>query len=297
MALYDAIGHAGGAILTTSESDGHGHTNVLGGDANLAAVGARAAAANLTNDSSGVITRFPYAVGGLRSVAVVSAERSTARHLSPALFGTRGALIDYRGGAGTVPTVSFSDVLDGRVSPSTFRGKVVVVGAVAPTLGDVHSTPVGGSQLMSGPEVQANAIWTSLHGVPLRPAPGWSMLALAGIMGLCAPLLRLRAGVMATAAGAALLGVAFTLAGQIAFDAGLVVGMVAPLLALVVGAVTTIVASHTAESRERRRVARDNDVLEARVRERTAELRDAHREMVGRLAQAAEARRGHGAPH
>jgi len=253
-------------------------------------VGARAAAANLTNDSSGVITRFPYAVGGLRSVAVVSAERSPGRHLPPALFGGRGALIDYRGGAGTVPTVSFSDVLDGQVSPSTFRGKVVVVGAVAPTLGDVHSTPVGGSQLMSGPEVQANAIWTALHGVPLRSAPGWSMLALVGIMGLCAPLLRLRVGVMATAAWAVLLGVAFTVAGQIAFDAGLVLGMVAPLLALGVGAVTTIVASHTAESRERRRVARDNDVLDARVRERTAELRDAHREMVGRLAQAAESR-------
>ncbi len=147
MALYDAIGHAGGAILTTSESDGHGHTNVLGGDANLAAVGARAAAANLTNDSTGVITRFPYAVGGLRSVAVVSAERSPARHLSPALFGTRGALIDYRGGAGTVPTVSFSDVLDGRVSPSTFRGKVVVVGAVAPTLAMSTPLPWGAASL------------------------------------------------------------------------------------------------------------------------------------------------------
>ena len=26
---------------------------------------------------------------------------------------------------------------------------------------------------MSGPEVQANAIWTALHGNPLGSAPGW----------------------------------------------------------------------------------------------------------------------------
>ena len=46
LALYDAIGAAGGATLATSQSDQNGHTDVLGGDANLAEVHARAAAAN-----------------------------------------------------------------------------------------------------------------------------------------------------------------------------------------------------------------------------------------------------------
>jgi len=290
MALYDAIGRGGGAVLATTESDGHGHTNVLGGDANLASIGSRAAAANLTNDASGIITRFPYAVAGLRSMAVVEAERTTGRRLSRALFPSGGALIDYRGGPGTIPTVSFSQVRAGSVPASFFRGKVVVVGAVRPALGDIHATPVGGSALMSGPEVQANAVWTALHGVPLRSAPGWLMLALVGVMGVFAPLLRRRVGVIATGAGAALLGAAFAVAAQIAFDAGLALSVIAPLLALLVGAVATIVASHWAESRERRRAARENDVLEARVRERTAELRDAHLEMIHRLAQAAESR-------
>ncbi|MDT4997310.1 MAG: diguanylate cyclase, partial [Pseudonocardiales bacterium] len=36
-ALYRAIERAGGAVLATSESDASGHTNVLGGDATLAA--------------------------------------------------------------------------------------------------------------------------------------------------------------------------------------------------------------------------------------------------------------------
>src|SRR6185503_17746899 len=38
LALYDALGDAGGAILATSESDGRGHTRVLGGDENLRAI-------------------------------------------------------------------------------------------------------------------------------------------------------------------------------------------------------------------------------------------------------------------
>src|SRR3954462_4546055 len=55
VALYEATKRAGGAILATSESDAHGHTNVLGGDANLAAIDARAAAANLANDPDGSV--------------------------------------------------------------------------------------------------------------------------------------------------------------------------------------------------------------------------------------------------
>src|SRR4051794_33294915 len=68
LALYDAIGDAGGAILATSESDGHGNTRVLGGDGNLIAIDSRAAASDLRNDTSGAIASFPREVGGLDSI-------------------------------------------------------------------------------------------------------------------------------------------------------------------------------------------------------------------------------------
>ena len=48
----------------------------------------------------------------------------------------------------------------------------MVIGASAPTQHDQHATPQGSDQ-MSGPEVQANAIWTALHGLPLNSAPLW----------------------------------------------------------------------------------------------------------------------------
>ena len=78
LALYNAIGDAGGAVLATSESDGHGHTDVLGGDANLRRVNARAAASDLSNDDAGAVTRFERSVGGLETLPVVAAKRAGA---------------------------------------------------------------------------------------------------------------------------------------------------------------------------------------------------------------------------
>ncbi|HEY7077379.1 MAG TPA: CHASE2 domain-containing protein, partial [Solirubrobacteraceae bacterium] len=138
MALYDAVGRAGGALLATSEMDDHGRTAVLGGDANLAQVHARAAAANLADDPDGRVTRVRDAVSHLPTLAVAAAERLTGRPVPRAAFGGGGAWIDYRGGPGTFPTLSFADVLKGRFDPRLVRGRIVVIGAGSPTLQDVH---------------------------------------------------------------------------------------------------------------------------------------------------------------
>ena len=81
--------------------------------------------------------------------------------------GDGSAWIDYRGPPDTFRNVSFSRVLRGKVPDSVFRGKTVVIGATAPSLQDLHATSTTGDELMSGPEIQANAIWTADHGFPL----------------------------------------------------------------------------------------------------------------------------------
>jgi CHASE2 domain-containing sensor protein len=286
-ALYDALGRAGGAVLATSEFDDKGRTNVLGGDANLAAVHSRAGAANLAEGPEGVLDRFPFASGPMKSLAIVAAERAGGPHLPRSAFAGRGAWIDFRGPPGTIRTVSFSAVLDGRVDPGVFRDRIVVVGATAPSLQDVHATPTS-SEPMSGPEIQANALWTALHGLPLRDAALWLNLGLVVLLGVAIPLLRLRLPVLATAVAGVVLGGGFLVASQLAFTHGTVVWVVAPLLALTIGTVAMIVASHLAETAVRRRVARENDELEGRVRERTAELRRTQLEILQRLSRAAE---------
>jgi CHASE2 domain-containing sensor protein len=275
-ALYDAIVRAGGAVLVTGETDGNGGTNVLGGDENLRRAHARAAAGDLTNDAGGMITRFPREIGGLESVGVAVAER-VGRPLPPDTFDEGGhQWIDYRGGPRSIPTLPFSQVVRGRFDPASVRGKIVVVGVATPTLQDVHSTPTGGSQLMAGAEVQANAVWTALHGNPLRSVPDWIGWLLVGAMALVAPLLRLRLRIVASTLVAGVVAAAWIAASQLAFESGRVMTVVAPLLALCAGAVGTIVASHLTETFERRRVAR--------------ELRDTQLEIIRRLGAAVESR-------
>jgi CHASE2 domain-containing sensor protein len=290
LALYAAIDAAGGAVLATSESDADGGTNVLGGDANLRRIGARAAASDLYNDASGAITRLPREVSSLETIPVVAARRAGAAPLPDGAFGEDGALIDFRGPPGTIHTVSFSDVIRDKVAPGTFRDRVVVVGATAPTLRDVHATPVGGDEPMAGAEVQANAIWTAMHGAPMHEPSAPASLALIALLALVAPLVALCASALLAAFAVPLAGALFVVTAQLAFNTGLVLDVVPPLVALVVCGAGTLAWSQRAESRARRAVTRDNELLEQRVRERTNELWQTQIEILQRLGVAVEYR-------
>jgi CHASE2 domain-containing sensor protein len=101
--------------------------------------------------------------------------------------------IDYVGPPGSFShqTYSFAEVLDGRVPPQSLRGKYVLVGATAATLGDhvatpfVHGDGVGGQQhgeLMPGVEVLANSINTILRARFYREVPDWLVALLAALV-------------------------------------------------------------------------------------------------------------------
>ena len=288
LALYHAIDRAGGAVLATSETDSTGHSNVLGGDANLAAIHARAAASNLPDEAGGTIRRFSYSMGGMDTMAVAVAKR-LGRSVAPSDFAAGGSYIDFRGPSGTVPTYSFSALVNGKVDPRALRGKVVVVGVSAPTVHDLHATSAG-PHPMSGPEVQANAIWTLLHGLPLRDAPVW--LSLVAILGLAlvVPLIALRVRALLAALAAPVIGIAYVVIAQVAFAHGTVLPLVAPLAGLTVAAVATVAVSHLLETVRRQHIADVNRVLEEEIRARTSELRETELEVVQRLAKAVESR-------
>jgi len=287
-ALYDSIARAGGAVLATSETDGHGGTNVLGGDENLREIGARAAASNLPDEANGVIRRFGPDVEGLPTLAVAVAERLGVP-VATGAFGPAGALIDFRGPPGTIPAYSFSSLLAGEVDPAMLRGRVVVIGATAPTLHDQHATPEG-SDLMSGPEVQANAIWTVLHGLPLRATPTWLEALLILLAAFAVPLLALRVRAVVAALAAPALALVYVAVSQLLFEHGLVLAQAGPLAALVLASVATVAVSHLLESVERQRMSDVNDLLEEEVRARTSALRATELEIIQRLGRAVESR-------
>ncbi len=254
-ALIEAVARAGNVVLATTQVDSKGHTNVLGGDQLLREVHARAANALLPNDPGGVLRRVPYEVAGLKSFAVVGSEAATGRPVPRSEFhGRSTGWIDYRGKPGRVPTISFARVVNGRFPPDAFRGKVVVVGPTSPSLQDLHPTSVGSRNLMSGAEVQANAVDTVLRGLPLREAPNFVDVLLIVILGLLGPLTAFRLGAIRSLLIVLAVGLLFAVGVQLSFNSGRIVSFVYPLASLVLGGISALAVGLTINAFERERV-------------------------------------------
>lgn len=255
-ALIEAVARAPGTVLSTTEVRKGGGTAVLGGEEVLNEVRARAGNAIIEPDPGGVFRRAPYQHDGLKGFAIVAAEQAMGRPIRRRELPAAGRSfwIDYPGPPGTVPAVSFSRVLAGRVPAGFLRGKVVVVGASAPSLNDVHAVSTSGDALASGPEIQASAIDTALRGFPLREAPTWIAVALIVVMAALVPALSLRLSPL-PALGAAVAAAALYLAGaQLAFDAGLIAPVSYPLFGLALATVGSLAEQYLVIAFERRRV-------------------------------------------
>jgi adenylate cyclase len=251
--VYNANQKGSKVVLSTTEVDDDGSTNVLGGVARL--TGSRPANGNYVPEVDGVIRRFPYQLEKLQTFPVVAAERALGHVLDPETFPGQSVWIDFVGPPGAVPFVSFSEVLSGKFDPALVRGKIVVIGVTAPSLQDVHPTTSGGGQ-MSGPEIQANAIHTVLHGFTLRTGPSWLNLLVICVLGLVPPLLGLRMSAVWTIASAAVLGGLYIVATQYFFNRGLILAVVYPVGALCVSTVGALGVHYVFAAFERQR-ARD----------------------------------------
>lgn len=90
-------------------------------------------------------------------------------------------LIPFSGRAGHWPTVSAAAVLRGEVPAEILRGRLIIVGATAQTLGDHHLVPTGG--LMAGAEIQAHLLAGLLTGRMIR-VPDLAALLAFGLIPL-----------------------------------------------------------------------------------------------------------------
>ena len=95
--------------------------------------------------------------------------------------------INYLGPPRTFTYYSIADMLHDKISAASFTNKIVLIGAVAQTMGDTRITPFisyGGTAYrsgigMPGVEVHANVIETIRRGAWLRPLPDWLSFSLA----------------------------------------------------------------------------------------------------------------------
>jgi len=208
-------------------------------------------------DSDGVIRHVPREYNTVPSLSSVAATLYRSRSGGGVESPPHGALIDFLGPAGTVPSISFLDVLRRRFDDGLVRNKIVVIGPTSHALGDLHATAVGRPE-MSGAEIHANAIETALDGFPLRAMSpsGRALLLLA--LGLGAPLLlvhsrRARLGRAGPPVAALLAVASWTAVAQALFNSGTVVDYV--------GGVTALLVSYAAAVLFAARVRRGRGVL------------------------------------
>jgi serine/threonine protein kinase/CHASE2 domain-containing sensor protein len=250
LALFYAAERSGPVVFATTVISTTGGTVVLGGNANLASIGAQAAAAEFEPDGDGVIRHTLSNVNGLPSIAAAVAHKLGGHAASAGQL--NGGWIDFSGPPGTLAQLSFVNVLHHRFNAHAVRGKVVVIGATAPVLQDVHMTSAGSP--MSGPEVQAQAIATALGNFPLRSAPPTVAVLLVVLLALLVPAAALELGTL----GASVVGVGslclWSLATQLAFDHGVVLDYSDPLAALVIGSGGALLLTLWSDSSERRRL-------------------------------------------
>ncbi len=252
--LAAAIERAHGkVVLAATEVATNGETKVFGGNQVLNELGARAAFSVLTLDTDGEVRRLSYAKNGLKSFPVVTAE--LAGHRVPASLFRHGPLpIDFAGPPETLRQESFYNVLTGRPNPGLFANKIVIVGASAPILQDVHATATTNGSTMSGPEVWGNAVSTLLRGAPLRNVPGWLEVLVIVLLGAITPISSLRLRSLRAFLDALAAAIVFTIATQVAFNHGWIVSFVYPLFALALGTLGTLAVLYLITTIERERV-------------------------------------------
>ena len=114
--------------------------------------------------------------------AQISARPGTGVTLGTVLLPTDEALrmpISFNGPAGTFKAVPAHAVLTGQVLPETFRGKLVLLGPVAPEITEHLATPT--SRSMSGMELVANVLQNALSN-NLLVTPPWAFMAELGML-------------------------------------------------------------------------------------------------------------------
>lgn len=136
----------------------------------------------------------PSSYQGLPAFGIALTQVAGAAGSRVAQMPSAGApLINFRGVPGTFPWYSYVRVLEGDVTPDTFRGQIVLVGGTSVLSHDLPATPFARAGGMPGVEVHANVIATLMQGNPIRETPPLVEAGVALLFGLIVGILATRA--------------------------------------------------------------------------------------------------------
>ena len=144
-------------------------------------------------DSDGVLRRYRHHEMLADGSQIQSMAASVASRLNPtnqSKPSNADALIDWRKAPNAYPRIAFADVFaraeggQPLAAVPSFAGKVVLIGATAPSLHDIHPTPL--SPLQAGVESLATVIDNAINQRVLHELPRWlqAVIAIALCVGI-----------------------------------------------------------------------------------------------------------------
>ncbi|SDO26015.1 CHASE2 domain-containing protein [Vreelandella arcis] len=165
------------------------------------------------------------------------------------------ALVPWYGPRGHFEYISAADVLKGRLEPGALAGKTLILGATAPGLMDLRSTPVGA--VYPGPEINLSLLAGMLHQSILAQPPwvfGLELVILSALGGLMVMLYpRLNAPLLIVVSGALL---AIAVGGNLwAWHQGLALPIAGLLVLLTVQMLWHLAMNFLRETQQKRWVA------------------------------------------
>jgi adenylate cyclase len=244
----------------------------------LAASGIVGHANVLPDPADGIVRSVPLLVetktGDLLPSMSLAAFTRVEGLKGPYTFGPNGVIVGDRGiptGRHTLMSIAFSpqlrtqaphapvvaavDVLKGRVPRRMIEGRIVLIGATDPSLGDHSPAPVSKELQMPGVFIHANALNTMLTGQFLRPAGDVRTAESAGVLALIVALITLVAPVSIAPIAALVALAGYVVWAVVRFDSGSVLDLIYPPLALLVAFVGALGIRYFTELRGRRRVS------------------------------------------
>ncbi len=142
---------------------------------------------NLIVDRDGVVRQFParVAVSGTTYVSLAQQAVTASRVSTPSFTPHSIEPIVFSGVSGAVPRIPFYRLYEGDPSAlSAVSGKIVFIGATAPSLHDAQQVPVGSGIAMPGVEIQANIASMILSGYRQQNVPDFYMFLILVALGL-----------------------------------------------------------------------------------------------------------------
>jgi len=284
--LSAALHEAGNVVLAAAadvSATSHGRffeaRTIAGPTTSVASAAVGIGLTNITADpGDGVVRSLPLVIESpsgnlLPSIALEAAVRTTGQPDTPTIrpdgvqvgsvlmpTESRASLtINFAEpldvGAPAAPYSSAADVLRGSLPGRRLAGKVVLVGVVDPTLGDVHLTPVNKSGGMPGVFVLANGVNTILTRAYVHRSSRLETIASIAMLAFAVALLTRLLPVWLSPAPLIAAGAGYLVFAFLRFDAGYVMDLVYPELSVAGAFVGGLGARAYGEVRKRRRIA------------------------------------------